>query len=428
MIAQERFTPPDACTVPTPFAETLLLLLHPAADRSDQAQLSTLSPSDWEALIREAIRYRLAFPLSTYLKENPAVRASVPAPELERLNANLRFTQLYNLRNQGYLRRMLDACAEADIPFLLMKGLWLVETIYRNTQARLSGDIDLLIKPEDMPRFTRLAQQQGFAVPAEIGDIRAIAAATHEYPLKHQVTGAHFDIHWALTHPGEEQSIDEGPIWQRAETVRIAGRPCLSPCLEDHLLLLCFHATIHHRFIYVGPRALVDIATLIRQPPRPIDWSAVVSRARDWQWERGVWLILELVREHLGVAPPDWVLLELRPTAADDLHIRQAALEALFLDQRHRLTMGRNVVRLMNEPTWSGRLAFLGGRLFPSRQVIATQFQVDVEHPGLVWLYFKRWAALLKRISPKLVDLWRGNPTRRAELQRTMIITDWLQR
>ena len=32
------------------------------------------------------------------------------------------------------------------IPLLVMKGLWLVENVYRDLKARHSGDIDLLVR------------------------------------------------------------------------------------------------------------------------------------------------------------------------------------------------------------------------------------------------------------------------------------------
>ena len=59
-----------------------------------------------------------------------------------------------------------------------------------------------------MPRFTRLVQTLGFQVPRDIGDIREITAANHEFSLFHPGTGAGFDLHWSLTHPLEEAPVD----------------------------------------------------------------------------------------------------------------------------------------------------------------------------------------------------------------------------
>jgi hypothetical protein len=191
-----------------------------------------------------------------------------------------------------------------------------------------------------MPRFTQLLQRQGYELAPRISDIRDIAQENSEFPLPTLDGSSRFDIHWSMTHPQMESPIDEAKIWARATPITLGGQFCQSLCLEDHVLLLCFHAAMHHRFLYVGPRALLYIAQAIKTPPRPIDWEDFVHRARDMGWDRGVWLMLDLVREHLGVQPPQSIMDALRPDNAGDTAIREAALTALFMDQQHTNVMG----------------------------------------------------------------------------------------
>lgn len=413
--------------MPMKFAALLLQILHQDPARPDPGILASFTPEEWDELIAEAGRYRLAFQLCDYLKAHPDLAERVPAAGLQCLDDTIRGTLNYNFCKQMQLEEMLSACAAAGIPCLVMKGLWLVENVYRDLKARHSGDIDLLVRPEDMPRFTRLVQTQGFKVPRDIGDIREITAANHEFSLFHPSTGAGFDLHWSLTHPLEEAPVDDDKFWQGSEIFTLGDQPCRSLGLEDHLLLLCFHTTLHHRFQYVGPRALVDIARVIEQPPRAIDWEHFLERARELGWSRGIWLILDLVREHLGVQPPAGVLEGLRPADADDPAIRAAALAAMFLDQGGGQALDHHLVRLVSAATWRESLAILRGRLFPPRRYIASYFGVKIDHPGLTWLYVKRWGMLLKRVTPKVVHLWGGDAGRRAELERTATIAAWLR-
>ena len=420
-------TPP----VPTPFAELLLQILHIDPSLPDPKRLEALRASEWEEFTTEAIRYRLAYQVSEYLKAQHTLLTKVPESCMERLSQTVRFTLMYNLQRQAQLRQMQVACEAEGIPFLLMKGLWIVEQLYPTLAARASGDIDILLKSDDMPRFTRLVQRLGFDVPADIADIREIMQDNHEYPLAQPSSACHFDVHWSLTHPLNESPVDEESIWARAEAVMVAGRPCQSLCLEDHLLLLCFHAAVHHRFLYVGPRAMVDIAQAIQTPPRPIQWDEVVGRAHEMGWSRGVWLILDLVRENLGVQPPQASLDALRPDNAEDSSIRKAAMEAMFLDQQHKGVLGVEVVKLFNESSWNARLMHLLRRLFPTPGFIAGYFQVSIHDPRLPWmypwLYVKRWIWILQENLPKLNQLMLSNPTRRDELQRTQTIIRWLR-
>ena len=190
---------------------------------------------------------------------------------------------------------------------------------------------------------------------------------------------------------------------RRAETVTLAGTPCLSLGVEDHLLYICYHAAIHHRFTNVGPRALLDVARLIARPPRPIDWDALVKAAEEFDWSRGIWLMLDLVRECLGIAPPPAVLQALRPEDANDLTVRGLAIEAMFL---HRpLSASQNVARLLDEPSMRKRLSILAEEVFPPRRHIARRFRAPPGSAAVHWLYVRRWLSMLRAHVPTVVRM-----------------------
>ena len=334
-----------------------------------------------------------------------------------------------NLRQQARLKKMLTACEAEDIPVILLKGLWLSETVFRDPKARLTGDIDLLFRQEDMPRFTVLAQRLGFNVPADIGDLTAVDASCNEYPLRHAKDGSYFDVHWALTHPETETPIDESRVWQRSEMFPIGGIPVRSLCVEDHLLYICFHAAAHHRFDYVGPRALLDVAQLVSSPPRAIDWEEVVQRSFELGWSRSVWIMLALAQRYLGAVVPRGVLSALQPgdsRSALEQDILQAAREALFLTQRHGDRLSDNVVRLIEEPSWVERMKIALGRVFPSRQEIAQGSGPDVSGWQLYRLYTRRFGRLAREHAPGLVQVAYGSAQRKAELNRTKLLGNWL--
>ena len=106
-----------------------------------------------------------------------------------------------------------------------MKGLWLVENVYRDLKARHSGDIDLLVRPEDMPRCTRLVRTLGFKVPGDIGDVREITAANQEFSLFNPATGTGFDLHCSLTHLREEAPVDDDRFRQGPKSSPLETSP-----------------------------------------------------------------------------------------------------------------------------------------------------------------------------------------------------------
>lgn len=391
------------------------------------ASLAGLGPDDWTRFVDLAIRLRVAGPVLDRLRLGER-RGLAPEPCLERLKAVRRRTLAANLHQQAGLNRVLKACAAADIPAILLKGLWVTEMAYRDLSARSAADIDLWFRPRDLPRFTQVARELGFEVPAGVADLREIAPATNEFPLVHVSQGTSLDVHWGLTCPGVEAAIDEEAFWRRAEWVTLAGRPCRSLCLEDHLLYLCFHAADHHHFMHVGPRALLDVARLIGAPPRPLDWDDVVARARGLGWSRGIWLLLDLAREHVGARPPPAVLDALRPADAGDPVIRGAALAALFDGQRMGESLAPNLIRLAGETAARGRAVLIWTRLFPPREYIATYFRTTTDDARLPWLYVRRLGLLFGQHGPKICQLLFGDRRRAAELERARVIARWLER
>ena len=196
-----------------------------------------------------------------------------------------------------------------------------------------------------------------------------------------------------------------------------------SPNLTEYL---CFHAAIHHQFMYVGPRALLDVARLIVNPPRPIDWADLVDRAREREWTRGVWLMLDLVRKHLGVPAPQVVLQALRPRDANHATIHDVAMSALFIDLQFQGKLPPNLAVLMNDTSLRGRASILLKRIFISREALAAYFQIPVNMPGLQWFYLKRWGLMIRQYLPNIISLVIGNHARRTEMARMQTISRWI--
>lgn len=408
------------------FTDLLLQILHSDPDLPRLGSLVALSPGQWQELTAMAIRYRAGFQMLEWVRTRPQRLALVPQVCLDQLASHVRGTLLRNLGQQAHLRKMLVACQAEGIPVMLLKGLWLGEVVYRDLKARSTGDIDLLLHPQDMPRFTKLVQKLGFDVPPAIDNICDIAPLQNEFPLIHRQQNAYFDLHWSITHPVIEKPVDEAKLWARSEVWTIAGMPCRSLGLEDHLLYLCFHAAIHHQFVYVGPRALLDVAVLIANPPRTIDWTDLVQRAQELGWARGVWLMLDLVKQNLGVPAPPEVMQALRPSGTEDASIHAVAMTAMFVDQQHLHKLPPSLISLMDETTLLGRAGFVVKRIFKSREGIATQFATSVDAPGFHWLYLKRWWLLIKSHFSNFARLGAGSSAQRAELKRMRLIARWI--
>ena len=414
-------------TAATKFRDLLLEILHCDPSLPNSGRLLTLTTDDWYQITVEAIRYRMAFQVKQFFDSQSQLTGVVPQVCMERLGADVRKILMNNLRQQAYLRDMLALLKEANTPVILLKGLWLGELVYRDLKARDTGDIDLLLHAVDMPRFTKLVIEHGFDVPSTTTNICDLAPISNEFLLIHPTRKSVFDIHWSMTLSPVEKPVDEEKFWQRSEIYTIAGMPCQTLCIEDHLLYLCFHAAVHHRFVYVGPRALLDIDRLVAEPIRTIDWQDLVARTRELSWDRCVWLMLDLTRQHLGSQVPKSVLDELYPTGGDGQSIQALVIDAIFLDQGRKGNLIRNILRIATERSLLKRVALSFERIFPSSEEMVTKFRTSVDSPGFRWLYMKRLGLLAKDRFSQIFHFIVRDVAILAEKERVKAIDRWIE-
>jgi hypothetical protein len=371
------------------------------------------------ALVDRAADARLSFQVLGWLEAGNNL-AAAPSECLKKLLSQVREGAARSALQRCHARRIVEGCAQRGIPVILMKGLWLAEQVYRSPGARDACDIDLLLRPVDVPAFAELARELGFAPPQAGTRLEAYAGRTNEFPLQHG-SGVLVDVHWAITHPVTEVAVDEESLWRRSEMVELAGTQCRMLNLEDHLLYLCFHAAVHHQLWALGPRCLCDVAMVLRQPPRAIRWDELVSRANELGWQRAAWLMFVLVREHLGVAAPEDVMRALHPGSSEDAEVCRLALESIFAGQ----TEGgphHQLARLLGMPTWRERAGAIRDLIFPSRAQMANQFGTE---KSLWRLHLRRWYTRAHALWATCLTLLTS-PRHRAELSDTGRIQSWL--
>lgn len=408
------------------YQNLILEILHKDPAKPDQSHFFEFQPEEWEDFITTSIRYRVANQLNEFLAYNSDIQVLVPYELMQKLKNNVQYQLYYNFSQYKRLRRILHACEKMSLPVILFKGLWLVEHVYRDPKARLSGDIDLLIRPEDMEKFTGIAREIDCIVPEAINNLQLLAPESNEYPLAYENNETIIDVHWLIEHP-DNPLLDETSIWMRSEETTIGGSKCRTLGLEDNLLYLCFHAAIHHKYVYVGPRALLDIALLINNPPRKVDWDAFIARSQEFGWSRGVWLTLDLIREHLGEAPPDFVLAALQPDDLPSDLLREKVMETLFLYQMHKGMLSRNAIHFIEAP-WHLKPAILLRRLLPKKEEVATQLNVLTGHPNVYLNYPKRVWFLIRFHALGILQSIINNSQRMSEIERSKAIDCWLSK
>ena len=174
------------------------------------------------------------------------------------------------------------------------------------------GDIDLLVRESAASNAWELALANGWRRRADVPVERSYAEHQHLSPLE-DADGMQIglELHTALfTHQAPFRLPPE-QLWQGARRLTIGGQPAYVPSPEDQLLHAALHFAWSHEMTFGAFRTLRDVERILASSP--IDWPALVLKAREARGATCCYWTLRLARDLAGVQVPADVLSQLAP-------------------------------------------------------------------------------------------------------------------
>jgi hypothetical protein len=230
-----------------------------AIERGEQST----GPVDWASASPADVSAAVQLHRVTAVVMAHAQALEMPASLSDSLREALRVQTFAGLRLAGQSLRAVDAVAAAGLPVLLFKGVALSAASTGSLTARGAGDIDLLVRPEDVPAAhdaLTAAGWEGEPMPPA-GRWRSwYLAMRRERSYVNEASS--IDLHWRIgwhTRPLPSAAI----LLDRAGSVAFADRevPTLAP--PDAVAAACYHATVDR---YARLKLLVDVARLVSLP------------------------------------------------------------------------------------------------------------------------------------------------------------------
>jgi hypothetical protein len=309
-MSDERFLA-DARLLKQLPAESALIALTTSASAGQRALRDVLErPIDWERLMQLAARERAIVALNEQIAVTP-VRGVGRAQlaNLHRLALVSEF-QLSSLHDR--LVRLLALYAAHDIAALLLKGAGLAYSAYALPTERPMGDIDLLVRPDAAARAWELALANGWRRRGDVPEERSYAEHQHLPPLE-DADGLQIglELHIALFTHQAPFLLPPDQLWDGARRVTIAGQPAYVPSPEDQLLHAALHFAWSHEMTFGAFRTLRDVERIVEVAP--IDWPALVRKARASRGATCCYWTLRLARDLRGVRVPPDILAQLAP-------------------------------------------------------------------------------------------------------------------
>ncbi|MCX6566566.1 MAG: nucleotidyltransferase family protein [Candidatus Aminicenantes bacterium] len=416
--------------------------LSPNSSNSPPFEICSLTPEDWELVLKEAGRHGLAPYLYHKLRSQLSAEsaplsptstgfrsADIPDCVLAELRRAYYHNVAINLQRFHYLGIALRALTAATVPVIVLKGGYLAEAVYGNIGLRVMGDIDILVRRENIPAAAEALRSTGYD-PREYRLEPPTDA--NEFHFVHHKSRDIIELHWEIFKSEYPYAMKSEVVWPAAVPAKIAKADVLTLSPEDLVCHLAVHAGIHsYNF---GLKALVDVAESIDR--LPLDWKLLAGRARQLRVVRPVWLTLFLSRRMLGSAVPEAVLAELLPPDYSGT-LFDSARERILLnrDDRSSGNAGNpgnpNLILLFGRKGIRAKLALAFRRAFPSPAFLASLYPVSPRSPRLVFYYLRWIRTLIKRNLPalraKLSHGWRKE-AKTAGGRDDAALMDWLIR
>ncbi len=233
--------------------------------------------TDWPALVRSASGALVATNLHRALLDK-SLTGAVP----DEVRLYLEGAHELNTARNETLAEQLEAAAmamnAAGIEPLLLKGMAnLVDGVYADTGVRMIGDVDLLVRADQLDTAREALVKAGFR------QLKEMREDQHLPPMARPTDVAHVELH-AQVHTGRVATVlatDE--MFADATRARAGRGKLLVPSATHRVLHNIIHTQIqdaHYWRMQVSLRQLCDLVSLRRRYDPAIDWELVRNRMR----------------------------------------------------------------------------------------------------------------------------------------------------
>ena len=276
----------------------LLLACCAAEPSADRIRSMLFHPLNWERLLCLTDHHRVVPQVYGQLS---AFSPLIPGHALGALRSRYQENAHKALWFAGELLRILRCFESAGIKALAYKGPVLAKALYGDFTERQYSDLDILVRPEDVPKAKAIALTVGYACYPEL---RAQAEPAYIASgcgyVFHTAAGRNLlDLQWRIVPRFYSIDFEVAHFLDRADRIVVGGHSVRTLCAVDLLLALCVHAAKH---VWLQLSWLCDIAQLAKSPH--LDWTAVQIEARRMGIERIVNVNLLLAHKLLGIPLP----------------------------------------------------------------------------------------------------------------------------
>jgi hypothetical protein len=191
---------------------------------------------------------------------------------LPRIKGVYRHAWFANQLRMRRLREVEAALHERDIPLVVLKGVALAYSAYPNPGLRPMDDMDLLVRPADVPPAVEALRGAGWST--QIARPARVLQVVHGVEM--QRDDDRLDLHGHLFQGSLHTALDQ-QRWARSELLELPDGPLRVLDPTDQLLHVLVHGVESDP---PAPRWLADAMMIMRRDGERIDWGRIAADAQ----------------------------------------------------------------------------------------------------------------------------------------------------
>ncbi len=287
------------------------------------------------------------------------------------------YTNAYrNIRIYTEIGGILSSFKKENLKVIPLKGVFLAEKVYNNIALRTMGDIDILVKKEDLPKIDKPLRDLGYKMRVHEKLLSHAIEKSYMNSIDYFKTGEKspvLHIHWHMVNVSlptymYTRNIEMDRFWREARPTKIADVQTLQLAPHHLIIYLAEHALKHSfdRLILLS-----DIDAAIKR--YTIDWKRLAEEAGEFGMERQLYYGLYFTKYFLDADMPDEILSRLKPK-------RLAPIEQHFfrsVSNNKRNAKLSYLVYLNMTDGVINKLRFVFRTLFPPPSVLALFFNIN---------------------------------------------------
>jgi hypothetical protein len=285
---------------------------------------------NWDYVFRQAERQGL-IPLLYYILKITAPER-VPEDIFQQMNEIYLISMKRSMIQVSELLQVIQLGKDHEIPVIPYKGAALSQQIYGDIGLRISSDIDIIVREQDVIRAKALLISQGYTPPISLTpeQDKKFIQVRCEYDLSHPRRNT-LDLHWQFIPYYYLAPFEETDIWSGLKVISLEGHEIFALSLEMHIIALCIHGAKHQ---WKELRQISDIAGIIASE-KDINWELILKIAREKRIERIISLGLHLAEVLMKTDLPPFVSEAIRRDRVVQ-HRVSSSIDTLFTEEKEQ--------------------------------------------------------------------------------------------